>query len=81
MSIGVRGGDCIATSLSVCGLGCSTARDRENIGGDPVTSCLAGVDEVTGVLLLVLVDANVHPTVGIGVKILEGAGKKLRQSS
>ena len=74
-------GDCIATSFSMCGLCCSCVGDRENTGGDIVTSRLAGADEVSGVILLGVLDAVVRPTAGIGVKILEGAGKKLRQSS
>ena len=44
MSIGVIGGDCIATSCPVCGLGYSSAGDREITGGDLVTSRLAGAD-------------------------------------
>ena len=76
MLIGVIGDDCIATSFSVCGLGCAKVGDRENTGGDLVTSHLAGADEVIGVTLLVEVDAVGRPTTGIGVKILEGAGKK-----
>ena len=65
----------------MCGLGCSNVRDRENTGGDIVTSRLAGVGEVIGVSLLVVTDAAVRPAEGIGVKILEGAGKKVKQSS
>jgi len=80
MLIGVIGDACIATSLSVCGLGCSNVGDRENTRGDLVTSRLAGTDEVIGVVLLVVIEAVVRPTVGTGVKIL-GVGKKLRQSS
>ena len=64
----------------MCGLGCSDAGDRENTGGDLVTSSPAGTDEVIGVILLVLVDAVVRPTVGVGVKTLEDAGKKVKQS-
>ena len=73
--------DCIATSFLACGLGCSSVGDRENVGGDPVNSRLAGADEVIGIILLVVLDVVVRPTAGVGVKILEGAGKKLRQSS
>ena len=80
MLIGVMGDDCIATSCPVCGLGCSNVGDRENTGGDLVTSLLAGADEFIGVILFVEVDTVGRPTAGIGVKILEGAGKKLRQS-
>ena len=65
----------------MCGLGCSSVGDCENTGGDLVTSRLAGADEVIGVILLVVIDAVVRPTAGSGVKKLEGAGKKLRQSS
>ena len=65
----------------MCGLCCSCVGDRENIGGDLVTSRLAGADEVIGRILLVVLDVVVRPTEGIGVKILEGAGQKLRQSS
>ena len=81
MSIGVIGGDCIATSFLACGLGCSSVGDQESTGGDLITSCLAGAGEVTGVILLIVIDAVVCHTAGIGVEILEGAGKKLRQSS
>ena len=81
MSIGVIGGDCIATSCPVCALGCSNVGDRENTGGDLITSRLAGTDEVIGVTLLVVINVVGRPTAGIGVKILEGADKKLRQSS
>ena len=65
----------------MCGLGCSVAGDRENTGGDLVTSRLTGADEVIGVILLVVFDAVVRPAACIGVEILEGAGKKIRQSS
>ena len=41
-SIGGIVGDRIAMSFHVCGLGCSSAGDRENTRGDLVTSCLAG---------------------------------------
>ena len=71
----------MATSFLVCGLGCSDAGDRENTGGDLVASRLAGADEVIGVILLVVIDAVVRPTACFDVTILEGAGKKLRQSS
>ena len=81
ISIGGVCGDCIATSFPACGLFCSSVGDCENIGGDLVTSRLIGADEMFGVILLVEVDAVVRPTAGIGVKLLEGAGKKLRQSS
>ena len=74
-------GDCIATSFSVCGLGCSSVDDLENIGGYLVTSRLTGADEMFGIIWPNEVDEVVRPTAGIGVKILEGAGKKLRQSS
>ena len=65
----------------MCGLGCSYAGDRENTAGDLVVSRLAGADGVIGTTLLAVLDAVVRPTAGIGVKILECAGKKLRQSS
>ena len=81
MLIGMIGGDCIATSCPVYGLGCSDVRDRANTGGDLVASRLAGAGEVIGVILLVEVDAVGRLTAGIGVKKLEGGGKKLRQSS
>ena len=74
-------GNCIATSFLALGLGCSSVGDRENTGGYLVTSRLAGADEVFGVLLLVGIDVFVSPTAGIGVKVLQGAGKKLKQSS
>ena len=73
-------GDCIATSVPACGLDCSIVGDRENTGGDLVTSRLAEADEAIGVVLLVVIEAVVRPMVGTGVKIL-GVGKKLRQSS
>ena len=63
------------------GLGCSEAGDRENTGDDLVTSLLTGVGEVIGVIQLGVADAVVRPTVGIGVKKLESARKKLKQSS
>ena len=81
MSIKGTVGDCIATSLSGCELGCSSAGDRENTGGDLVTSRFAGANKWIVVSLLVGIDAVVHPTTGIGVKTLESAGKKLRKSS
>ena len=68
-------GDCIETSFLACGLGCSSVGARENTGGDLIASRLAGVDELIGVILLVVTDAVVRPTTGIGVKILEEAGK------
>ena len=68
-------GDCIATSILACGLGCSGVSHRENTGGDLITSRLAGADEVIGAILLVVIDAVVRPATGIGVKILESAGK------
>ena len=74
-------GDCIATSFLVCGLGGSSVGDGEKTGGDLVTSRPVGTDEISGVILLGVVDAVVRPTVGIGVEMLEGAGRKLRQSS
>ena len=81
ISIGVIGGDCIATSFSACGLGCSSVGERENTGGDLVTSRLTGADGLIGVMLLVVPDTVVRPTAGIGVKRLEDVGQKLRQSS
>ena len=74
-------GDCIATSFLVCGLGCSSVGDDEKTGGDLVTSHLVGTDEISGVILLGVIDAVVRPTVCIGMEMLEGAGRKLRQSS
>ena len=68
-------GDCTATSFPAGALGSSRVGDRENTGGDLITSRLAGSDEVIGVILLVVTDAVVRPTTGIGVKTLEGAGK------
>ena len=62
----------------MCGLGCSSTGDRETTGGDLVTSRFAGAVEVIGVILLVVIDAVVRPTAGIGVKILEDAGMKLK---
>ena len=73
--------DCIATSFPVFGHGVYSSSDREITGGDLVSSRLARADEVGGVILLVGIQAVVRPTAGVGVKILEGAGKKLRQSS
>ena len=75
MSSCIVDGDCIATSFLACGLGCSSVGDRESTGGDLVTSRLAGADGVVGVILLVVTDAVVLPTAGIGVKILDVAGK------
>ena len=46
-----------------------------------MTSRLVGTDEKSGVILLGVNDAVVRPTAGIDVKKLEGAGRKLRQSS
>ena len=71
----------MATSFLVCGLGCSGVGDRENTGGDLVTTRLSEADEVIGVILLAVIDAVVRPTVGVGAKILESAGKNQRQSS
>ena len=73
-------GDCIPTSFLGHGLGCSDAGDRKNTGVDLDTARLAGANEVIGVILLVVTDAVVRPTAGIGVKILEDAGKKVKQS-
>ena len=81
MSIAGIVGDCIATSFTGSGLCCFSDGHRENIEGDFVTSRLAGADEIIDGILLVRIDAIVRPTVGIGVKTLEGIGKKLRQSS
>ena len=64
----------------MCGLGCSSTGDSENTGGDLATSRFVA-DEEIGVNILVGIDAVVHPTAGIGVKALEGVGKKLEQSS
>ena len=74
-------GDCIATSFLGRGLGCSDAGDRKKTGVDLVTSRHAGADEVVGVILLAVTDAVVRPTAGIGLKVLEDAGKKVKQSS
>ena len=60
---------------------CGNAGDRENTGGDRVTTRLTGAHELIGVILLVGIDAVILSTAGIGVKTLGGAGKKLRQSS
>ena len=81
--ISIRGvtGDCIATSFLGCGLGCSSVGDDEKTGGYLVTSRLVGTDDISGVILLGVIDAVVRPTVGVGVKILEDAGKKVKQSS
>ena len=65
----------------MCGLVCSSAGDCENTGGDRVTSRLAEAGGKSGVILHVVMDAGVRPIAGISVKILEDAGKKLRQSS
>ena len=65
----------------MCGLDCSSVGDGEKTGGDIVTSRLVGTGEISGVILLGVIDAVVRPTAGIGVKMLEGAGRKLRQSS
>ena len=81
MSICSVVGEFVATSHPVCGLVCSSAGDWDNTGGDLVTFRLAEADEVIGGILLVVIDAFVRPTAGIGVKILEGEGKKLRQPS
>ena len=63
------------------GLGCSVAGDRENTGGDIVISRHAGAGEVFGVILIVVFGAVDRLTAGIGVKTLEEAGKKVKQSS
>ena len=81
MSIGVIGGDCIARSFSACGQGCASVGERENTGGDLVTSHLTGADGLIGVIILVVPDAVVRLTAGIGVRRLEGVDQKLRQSS
>ena len=72
-------GECIATSFLACGLCCSSVGNRENTGGELVTTRLSEVEEVIGVTLLVVIDAVVRPTAG--VKILEDAGKKIKKSS
>ena len=77
MSIGVIGGDCIATSCPVCRLGCSNVGDCENTGSDLVISRLAGADEVFSVLSLGVIEVVIRLTAGNSVKLLEGAGKKL----
>ena len=64
----------------MCGLGCSSVGDGEKTG-DIVTSRLVGTGEISGVILLGVIDAVVRPTAGYGVKMLEGAGRKLTQSS
>ena len=79
--MGVIVGECISTLFPVCGLGCSSAVDRENTRRYLAISLLARANEVIGVILLVRIDAIVRLTTGIGVRTLEGAGKKLRQSS
>ena len=81
MSIGGKVIDCIATSFPACRLGCSSASACENFGGDIVTCHPTGADEIIGVILVVGTDAVLRPTAGMGVKSLESAGKKLRQSS
>ena len=65
----------------MCGLCCSCVGDRENTGGDLVTSRLVGAGEISGVILLGVIDAVARPTAGIGVKVLENAGKEVKQSS
>ena len=80
MSFGGKLGDCIATSFPVSVLRFSSAGDPENTRGDLFSSRFAGVDEVSGLMIPLGIDAVVHPTAGIGVKTLEGVGKKLRQS-
>ena len=60
------------------GLVCSSAGDRENTGGDLVSSRPAGADEMIGVILLVAIVMVAGPTTGVSV--LEGTGKKLRFS-
>ena len=62
-------------------MGCSGVGYREKTGSGLITSRFVEADEVNDVVLLVEIDVIVRPTAGIGVKILEGAGKKLRQSS
>ena len=52
-------GDCIAMSFLVCGLGGSSVGDGEKTGDDLVTSRLVGTDEISGVILLGVVDAVV----------------------
>ena len=79
--MGVIVGDCISTLFPVCGLGCSSAVDRENTRRYLATSRLARADEVIGVILLVRIVAIACLTTSIAVRTLEGAGKKLRQSS
>ena len=81
MSNVVIGGDGIATSCLMRGLSCSSVGDRENTGGDIVTSRLIEADEVIGVILLVVIDAVVRPAAGVGAKTREDAGKKVKQSS
>ena len=42
---------------------------------------LVGTDEISGLILLGVIDAVVRPTVGVGVKILEDACEKVKESS
>ena len=65
----------------MCGLGFSSVGECENTRGDLVTPRLARADEVIGECRLVGTDVVGRPAADIGVKILEVAGKKLRQSS
>ena len=81
MSIAGIVGDCIATLFPLYGLDCSSVDDCEYAGGVLVTSRFAGAEEVIVVSLLVAIDAVIRLTAGMGVKLLEGAGKKLIQSS
>ena len=81
MSIGGIFGDGIATPISGCGVNCSSTGYYENTGGNLGTSYLAGAEEVADVRLLIVIDAVVRPTAGIGVKPLDYTGKKLWQSS
>ena len=51
-----------------------------NTGGDLVTSRLASANDVGGMILVRGVDAVLRPNVVVGVGMLEGVRKKLKQS-
>ena len=70
-----------ATSLSLSALGNSGASDGEKTAGYRVNCGLGVAIKETGSFLLVVIDAVNGATAGIGVKTLEGAGRKLRKSS
>ena len=75
MSIRWIVGTWVATSFSMRGLGRSGSRDCLNIGGERVTFCPVGAEEVIGTSVLVEAIVVSRP---IGIETPKSAGKTLR---